>query len=79
MHLKDLLEPSGVATLLFLAGAAAALVHRSRPWSSHMLAASAAVCSVFSKGLAAGLLLGPLEDSYPVLRSRRATLKPQSL
>jgi len=69
MHPKDVIDPSGFATLLFLAGAAALLVRRMRPWTFPLFAASATVVIVFSSGLAAALLLGPLENSYPALRN----------
>lgn len=68
MQLNDLIEPSGLGALLFLAGATSTLVRRSRPWAFPLFAASAAVFSVFSSGLAVALLMGPLEDPYPALR-----------
>lgn len=68
MHWKYLIEPSGFAALLFLAGVACVLVRRSRRWAFPFLAASASVFLVFSTGLAATLLMAPLENSYPVLR-----------
>jgi len=69
IHVKDVIDPSGIATLLFLAGAVALLVRRMRPWARPLLAASAAVVFVFSSALMAALLLGPLESSYPALRN----------
>ena len=71
MHLKDVLDPSGFATLMFMAGAVALLVRRMRPWAFGLFAASAAVVVVFSSGLVAALLLGPLESSFPPLRDPR--------
>jgi len=67
MDLKDVIDPSGFATLLFLAGATTLLVRRFRHRGLPMLAASATVIVIFSNSLTAALLLGPLENSYPAL------------
>jgi uncharacterized SAM-binding protein YcdF (DUF218 family) len=76
MPLKDMIDPSGFATLLFLAGVTALLVRRLRHWALPILAASATVLIVFSSGLVAALLLGPLENSHPALRNPQ--LYPQA-
>lgn len=68
MHLNDLIEPSGIATLLFLAGVASILVRRSRSWAAPLFAASAAMFFVFSSGLAVALLVGPLEKPFPAIQ-----------
>jgi len=71
MHPKDVIDPSGFATLLFVAAGIALLVPRTRSWAFTLFAASATVVFVFSSSLAAALLLGPLEKSFPALRNPR--------
>lgn len=71
IHLKDVLDPSGFATLLFVAACVALVVRRMKPWAFPLFAASATVVFVFSSGLVAALLLGPLESAFPPLRNPR--------
>lgn len=69
--LQAALLPSGFATLLFLAGLAAMLWHRSRRIAWPLLASAAAVLLVFSNGLVATSLLSPLEYAYSALKDPR--------
>ena len=71
IHLKDLLDPSGIAAGLFVAACVALVVRRMKLWAFPLFAASSTIVVVFSSGLAATLLLGPLENSFPPLRNPR--------
>ncbi len=69
--LQEILLPSGFATVLFLAGLAAAVIGRTRRWTFPLLAAAATVLLVFSNGLVATLLMVPLEYAHPALHDPR--------
>lgn len=63
--LGDLVLPSNLAVLLFIAGLLTRLRPRTRSWSWPLLASGAAVTLIFSSGWVAALLLKPLERQYP--------------
>lgn len=69
--ISDLVEPSGIATALFLIGVACAVTRRTRRYSVPLAAASGLVLLVFSNGLIATLLMSPLEYEYPALHDPR--------
>lgn len=62
-----LVVPSGIATLLFLAGIACAFTRRTRRYSWVLATGAAIVLLFFSNGLVATLLTSPLEYEYPAL------------
>jgi uncharacterized SAM-binding protein YcdF (DUF218 family) len=64
----SLLLPSGVVTLLCLAGIAALLVRRTRRIAYLPLAVAAAAMLLFSNGGIATLLTSPLEYAYPAMQ-----------
>ena len=66
--LKAALLPSGIATLLMLAGAIAIVWRPTRRLAFGSFAVAAAVVLIFSNGLVATLLLSPLEYAYPALQ-----------
>lgn len=63
-----LTTPSGIAYLLFIAGALAVFFPRTRVTSWWLLAGSGLITTVFSSGMIAGALMSPLEYEYPRLR-----------
>ena len=65
--LSNLVEPSGLATALFLLGVACTVTRRTRRYSLALAAASGLVLLVFGNGLVATLLMSPLEYEYPAL------------
>jgi len=63
--LSDVVLPSNLAYLIFIAGLVARLRPRTREWSQPLLASAAVFTLIFSSGWIAALLLEPLEYRYP--------------
>jgi uncharacterized SAM-binding protein YcdF (DUF218 family) len=65
--LKELLLPSHISAILFFFGLCFSAIGKFRRKGQYLLAAGAAVYLVFSNGLIAASVIGPLEYRYPPL------------
>jgi uncharacterized SAM-binding protein YcdF (DUF218 family) len=75
--LKGMLLPSGIATLLMLAGLIAIVFPTTRRFALRSLSVAAAVVLIFSNGIVATLLLSPLEYAFPALQDPRQFAQAQ--
>jgi uncharacterized SAM-binding protein YcdF (DUF218 family) len=71
MALQQILLPSSVIALAFLAGLVALVVPRVRHYAWLPLAATAMLYLLFSNGIVATALMSPLEHAYPPVQDAR--------
>lgn len=69
-----LIVPSGIAYSLCVLGLLAHAWRRSRRASFWLLASAGAVALIFSSGMVAAALIGPLEYEYPAVHDARSAL-----
>ena len=65
--IKDLMLPSHISAILFFCGLCGLAIKRMRSKAQYLLIAGASIYLVFSNGLVAATLIGPLEYRYPAI------------
>ena len=65
--MKDLMLPSHISAILFFCGLCGLAIKRIRSKAQYLLIAGASIYLVFSNGLVAAMLIGPLEYRHPAI------------